>query len=186
MTHTRGGNGEDSHVPPRLVLVAGLLAALLLSAGCGRTGGDDAGTGSGELSGRIGVDGSSTVAPLVTAAAELFQSEESDVQVTVGISGTGGGFERFCMGETDLSNASRAIEDDEVAICEENGVDYVELHIANDGIANVVNKNNNWATCLSVEQLNEIWKPGSKVVSWRDVDAEFPDVELKLSGPGTD
>ena len=186
MTHTRGGNGEDSHVPPRLVLVAGLLAALLLSAGCGRTGGDDAGTASGELSGRIAVDGSSTVAPFVTAAAELFQGEESDVQVTVGISGTGGGFERFCMGETDLSNASRAIEDDEVAICEENGVDYVELHIANDGIANVVNKENDWATCLSVEQLNEIWKPGSKVDSWQDVDAEFPDVELKLSGPGTD
>ncbi len=187
MTHRRGGNGEDSHVPPRLVYVAGLLAVLLLAAGCGREGGDDnGGTGSGDLSGRITADGSSTVAPFVTAAAPLFRKEQSDVQVTVGISGTGGGFERFCMGETDLSNASRAIEDDEVALCEEGGVEFVELHIANDGIANVVNKENDWATCLTVDQLNAIWKPGSKVDSWRDVDAEFPDVELKLSGPGTD
>ena len=104
MTHPRGGNGENSHVPPRLVLVAGLLAALLLSGGCGRSGGDNGGTASGELSGLITADGSSTVGPFVTAAAELFQKEQSDVQVTVGISGTGGGFERFCRGETDISN----------------------------------------------------------------------------------
>jgi phosphate transport system substrate-binding protein len=186
MTHLRGGNGENSHVPPRLALVVGLLAVLLLSAGCGREGGDSGGTAAGELSGRITADGSSTVAPFVTAAAQLFQKEQSDVQVTVGISGTGGGFERFCRGETNISTASRAIEDDEGTLCEENGVEYVELHIANDGIANVVNTQNDWATCLTVEQLHEIWKPGSKVDSWRDVDPKFPAVELKLSGPGTD
>jgi len=185
MTHTRGGNGETSHVPPRLLLVAGLLAALLL-AGCGRS--DNAGTGgkSGDLSGRISADGSSTVGPFVTAAAEDFQKEQSGVEVTVGISGTGGGFERFCRDETDLSDASRPIEHDERALCEKSGVEFVEIQVANDGIAIVVNKQNDWAKCLSVEQLDDMWKPGSKVDSWRDVDAKFPDEKLKLAGPGTD
>jgi phosphate transport system substrate-binding protein len=122
----------------------------------------------------------------VTAAAERFRSAESDVQVTVGISGTGGGFERFCRGETDLSNASRPIEEEEVEACEQEGVEYVELQVANDGIANVVNTANDWATCLTVEQLNAIWKPGSKVGNWNQVDASFPDEPLKLFGPGTD
>ena len=98
----------------------------------------------------------------MTAAAESFR-DESDVDVTVGISGTGGGFERFCRGETDLSNASRPIEDDEAAICEENGVEYVELQVANDALTIVVNSANDWATCLTVEELNAIWEPGSKV-----------------------
>jgi phosphate transport system substrate-binding protein len=185
MTHTRGGDGENSHVPPRLLLVAGLVAALLL-AGCGRSDNGGEGGASGDLSGRISADGSSTVGPFVTAAAEDFRNEESDVQVTVGISGTGGGFERFCRGETDLSDASRPIEDDERAICEKNGVEFVEIQVANDGIANVVNKQNTWAKCLTVGQLHEIWKPGSKVDSWRDLDANFPDEQLKLAGPGTD
>jgi len=185
MTHPRGGNGETSHVPPRLALVAGLLAVLLL-AGCGRSGGDSGGTKSGDLSGRISADGSSTVGPFVTAAAELFRKEQSGVQVTVGISGTGGGFERFCRGETDLSDASRPIEADERAACQKNGVDYVELEVANDGIAVVANKGNDWATCLTVAQLHEIWKPGSKVNSWKDVDPSFPDEKLTLAGPGTD
>jgi phosphate transport system substrate-binding protein len=185
MTHPRGGNGETSHVPPRLALLAGLIVVLLL-AGCGRSGGNGAATKSGDLSGRISADGSSTVGPFVTAAAELFRKEQSGVEITVGISGTGGGFERFCRGETDLSDASRPIEDDESAACKKKGVDYVELQVANDGIANVVNKDNDWVTCLTVEQLHEIWKPGSKVSSWRDVDPSFPDEKLPLAGPGTD
>jgi len=164
----------------RLLLVGGGTAVVALATVAAAVAGAQA------IRGTVQADGSSTVAPFVTAAAPLFRKEQSDVQVTVGISGTGGGFERFCRGETDLSNASRAIEDDEKAICEENGVEYVELHIANDGIANVVNKENDWATCLTVEQLHEIWKPGSKVDSWRALDAKFPDEELKLSGPGTD
>ena len=161
------------------------MAALLL-AGCGRS--DDEGKGgkSGDLSGRITADGSSTVGPFMTAAAEDFRKEQSGVQVTVGISGTGGGFERFCRGETDLSDASRPIEDDERATCEKNGVDFTEIQVANDGIAIVVNKQNDWATCLSVEQLHEMWRPDSKIDSWREVDAEFPDEPLKLAGPGTD
>jgi phosphate transport system substrate-binding protein len=166
--------------------VIGLLAVLVLT-GCGRSGGDENGGGaSGDLSGQILVDGSSTVGPFVTAAAERFRNEESGVQVTVGISGTGGGFERFCRGETDLSNASRPIKDEEIEACEKDGVEYVELQIANDGIANVVNSANDWATCLTVEQLNAIWKPGSKVDSWDDVDPKFPNEKLTLAGPGTD
>ena len=102
--------------------------------------------------------------------------------VTVGISGTGGGFERFCRGETDLSNASRPIEDDERAICEENGVEYVELQVANDALTVVVNPENDWATCLTVEELNAIWKPGSTVKTGSDVRDGFPDEPLKLFG----
>jgi phosphate transport system substrate-binding protein len=172
-------------VPPRAILVLGLIATVLLG-GCGRSGGSGDEGGAGSLSGRIEADGSSTVGPFVTKAAELFRAEQSDVEVTVGISGTGGGFERFCRGETDLSNASRSIEDDERALCEKNNVEFAELQVANDGIAVVVNKANDWTSCLSVDQLHEIWKPGSKAHSWRDVDAELPDVDLTLSGPGTD
>ena len=96
--------------------------------------------------------------------AEDFREEDPDVRITVGVSGTGGGFERFCAGETDVSNASRAIDEDEVALCEESGVEYVELRVATDALTNIVNIQNDWATCLTVEQLSAIWKPGSKVV----------------------
>jgi phosphate transport system substrate-binding protein len=186
MTQLRGGTGKTLLVPPRVLsLVIALLAALMLT-GCGRDSDNDNGGSAGDLSGRVTADGSSTVGPYVTAAAEQFRGEQSGVQVTVGISGTGGGFERFCRGETDLSNASRQIEDDERAGCEKEGVDFVELQVANDGIANVVNTENDWATCLTVEQLSKIWMPGSKVSSWRDVDPSFPDEKLTLAGPGTD
>ena len=155
------------------LLAAGALA--LAATGCG--GGDGGGA--------ISADGSSTVGPFTTKAAEDFRAQ-GGADVTVGISGTGGGFERFCIGETDISNASRAIKDEEAAICEENGVEYVELEVALDALTNVVNAENDWATCLSVEQLNAIWKPGSKVESWNQVDPSFPDVSLQLFGPGTD
>jgi phosphate transport system substrate-binding protein len=167
-----------------MLLVLG--AAALVAAGCG---GDDEPSGAGggsELSGRIQVDGSSTVGPLATRAAERFQQERSGVQVTVGVSGTGGGFERFCAGETDLSDASRPIEDDEKQACEKNGIEYVEFQVANDALTVVVNKQNDWATCLTVEQLKQIWEPGSKVEPWNQVDPKFPDERLSLFGPGTD
>ena len=138
------------------------------------------------LSGSITADGSSTVAPLTTAAAEGFGQEHAGVQVTVGVSGTGGGFERFCAGETDLSNASRPIKDEEKALCEKNGVVPIEFIVANDGLSVVVNTENDWATCLTVAQLNKIWGPESKVGSWKDVDPSFPDEELELFGAGTD
>jgi phosphate transport system substrate-binding protein len=149
----------------------------IVAAGCG--GGDDG------SSGVITADGSSTVGPFVTSAAGDFK-DEAGVDVTVGISGTGGGFERFCAGETDLSNASRPIGEDEIALCEEAGVEYVEFRVATDALTNVVNVQNDWATCLTVEQLNAIWKPGSKVDNWNQVDPSFPDVALKLYGAGTD
>ena len=175
-----------------LVLAAGLLATAV--AACGRSDsssdtGAAATTGAGgqDLSGRIEIDGSSTVGPFVTAGAEEFQGQNSGVQVTVGISGTGGGFERFCAGETDISDASRPIkEDEEVPICKKNGIEYTEIQIANDGIAVVTNKENDWATCLTVEQLNKIWGPDSKVDNWNQVDPSFPDQKMTLAGPGTD
>jgi phosphate transport system substrate-binding protein len=174
-----------------LALLLGLLALL---AGCGGGRGNEdasgttaaAGTGVGDLSGRIEADGSSTVGPYTTAAAEKFQAEQSGVQVTVGVSGTGGGFERFCRGETDISNASRPIKDEEATICKDAGVDYVEFQVANDALTVVVNKDNDWVDCLTTAQLKTIWGPGSKVSSWKDVDPSFPDEELKLFGPGTD
>jgi phosphate transport system substrate-binding protein len=154
------------------------LTLLVFAAACG--GGDDEGGG-----GVIAADGSSTVGPFVTRAAEDFKAAE-DVDVTVGISGTGGGFERFCAGETDLSNASRAIDEDEQTLCADAGVEYLEIRVATDALTNVVNAENDWATCLTVEQLNSIWKPGSEVNNWNQVDPSFPDVPLKLYGAGTD
>jgi phosphate transport system substrate-binding protein len=161
----------------RLLAAAAVALATLVTAACG--GGEG---GSGDA---VSADGSSTVGPYVTSAAEGFR-DESGINVTVGISGTGGGFERFCRGETDLSNASRPIKDEEAAICEENGVESVALQVANDALTVVVNTANDWATCLTVDELNSIWKPGSTVSSWSDVRAGFPDEPLELFGPGTD
>lgn len=172
------------------VLLFGLIALL---AGCGGgRGGDAAGTttsttgGGGDLAGRIEADGSSTVGPFTTAAAERFQSQQPDVQVTVGVSGTGGGFERFCRGETDLSNASRPIKDEEATICKDKGVEYVEFQVANDALTVVVNTDNDWVTCLTTKQLATIWGPESNVSNWNEIDPSFPDEKLSLFGPGTD
>jgi phosphate transport system substrate-binding protein len=162
-------------------LGAVLVVALVVIAAAGCGGGDDGGNGGGVIT----ADGSSTVGPFVTSAAADFR-DEAGVDVTVGISGTGGGFERFCAGETDLSNASRQIDEDEIALCEDAGIEYVEFRVATDALTNVVNVENDWATCLTVDQLNAIWKPGSKVDNWSQVDASFPDVPLRLYGPGTD
>jgi len=162
---------------PILTLFASIAILALVAAGCG---GDES------SSETITADGSSTVGPFTTRAAEDFRVDNPDVHITVGISGTGGGFERFCVGETDISNASRAIDEDEAAICAENGIEYVDFQVATDALTNVVNPENDWATCLSVEQLNAIWKPGSKVSNWNQVDLSYPDVALKLYGAGTD
>ena len=184
-----------AHTTKRITILALVLALLLLAAGCGGGRDDDAAGGDtttaasgggGDLSGRIEADGSSTVGPYTTAAAERFQQQEPGVQVTVGVSGTGGGFERFCRGETDLSNASRPIKDEEATTCEGKGIEYVEFQVANDALTVVVNKDNDWVDCLTTEQLKKIWEPGSKVSSWKDLDPSFPDERLKLFGPGTD
>ena len=160
------------------------LALTLAFAGiaCGR--GDD-GQASG-LSGAVSGDGSSTVFPLTEAVAEEFQRDNPDVQVTIGTSGTGGGFEKFCNDETDLANASRPIKDEEIQACAGKGIEYLELTVANDGLAVMANPENDWAECLTTAELKKIWEPNSGVKNWRDVKAGFPDEELKLFGPGTD
>jgi phosphate transport system substrate-binding protein len=141
-----------------------------------------------KLKGSITADGSSTVGPYTTAAAELFRrAGATGVKVTVGISGTGGGFQRFCKGEIDLSDASRPMRISEAAACKTNNVgSWRAFTVANDALTVVVNQQNSWARCLTVAELKKIWEPGSKVNNWKDVRAGFPDVPLKLFGPGTD
>ncbi len=150
---------------------------------CG--GGDESAQG-GRLRGSIRVDGSSTVAPLSEAAAERFMEQHNFVRITVGTSGTGGGFEKFCNGETDISDASRPIKQSEVDACAAKGIRYEQLTVANDGVAVVVSPQNTWVECLTVEQLRKIWEPGSGVDNWRDVDPGFPDQKIALFGAGTD
>jgi phosphate transport system substrate-binding protein len=173
--------------------LAAIAVAAFLAVGVTACGSSDDETASGsagggaDLSGSIRIDGSSTVAPLTEAVAEQFMAENSGVRVTVGTSGTGGGFEKFCAGETDISDASRAIEPEEVDVCKKGGVAYQEVHVATDALTVMIN-NENPVTCLTVEQLAAIWGPDSKIDNWSDipdVEEEF-DEELALFGPGTD
>lgn len=164
------------------VLGFGAAAVLTLTA-CG--GSNNASSTDGE-SGSVRIDGSSTVYPLTAVAAEDFQAANPGVRVTVGSSGTGGGFEKFCRGETDANDASRPIKDDEVANCEANGIDFASLTLAIDALTVVVNKDNDWATCLTTDQLAQIWAPESPVSNWNQIDPAFPDEPLALFGPGTD
>jgi phosphate transport system substrate-binding protein len=178
----------------RLLLVLAAVASLaLVVAACGdddEEGGNGGGSGGAaeqELTGQIRIDGSSTVFPFAEAAGELFNEEVAEgVQVTVGQSGTGGGFEKFCAGETDISDASRPIdEEEEVPICEENGVEFTEVQVANDGIA-IATHPSLEIQCLTTDQLKALWEPNSKVQSYSDLDPSFPDTEVSLFGPGTD
>ena len=172
-----------------VILLAVVVSVALLAVACGgsdTTSDSSGGATTAALSGDIRIDGSSTVGPLTEAAAEFFQGENPDVRVTVGISGTGGGFEKFCAGETDANDASREIEPDEEKVCTDNAVEWTKLQVANDGIVVVVNPENTWAESLTVEQLKAIWNEGSKIDNWNQVDPSFPDVPLELFGPGTD
>lgn len=165
-------------------LAATILAALALSACAGESTGDSGET----VSGTVVSDGSSTVGPLTKAASIQFAGVQPDVAVTVQITGTGGGFRSFCSGETDISNASRPIDDDEAVECADAGVEFTEIVIANDGISVVVNPENDWVNCLTVDQLKSIWAPESEatVTNWNQIDASYPDVPLTLFGPGAD
>jgi len=143
-----------------------------------------------ELTGSINLDGSSTVGPLSEVAAELFMQENPGVQVTVAVSGTGGGFEKFCNGETDGNNASREIKDEEVANCDANGITADNITVANDALTLLVNQDNP-LQCITIEQANQIWGDGSTVSTWGEVDgldipADFADTPVALYGPGTD
>jgi phosphate transport system substrate-binding protein len=168
-------------------LVAAGTALALAAAACGNAAEGPGGGSGGGLSGAVVGDGSSTVFPITQAVAEEFTAENPNVEVSVGISGTGGGFEKFCAGETDIQNASRPIEQEEIDACAQNGVRYVELKVALDGLSVVVNPANDWADCLSVDQLKAIWEPASRIDDWSEIPgADFPARPLTLYGAGTD
>ncbi|MGM5468941.1 PstS family phosphate ABC transporter substrate-binding protein [Flavobacteriaceae bacterium LMO-SS05] len=138
-----------------------------------------------ELTGSIAIDGSGTVFPVSEAIAEEFLKVEPKVKVTVGESGTGGGFKKFGTGVTDITNASRDIKNTEISLCKENGVEYIQLTVALDGITVVVNKNNSWAKTMTTEELKKLWEPNSVVKKWSDLRANWPNEEIHLYGPNT-
>lgn len=167
-----------------------LVLAMTLAA-CGDEGTDDSTAGgeggNGEsFSGSIEVDGSSTVGPLTDAISEEYSAVQPDVNVNLGISGTGGGFERFCgTGDTDISNASRPIKEDEIALCEENGIEYTEIRVGTDALTMVVNPETDYVTCLTTEEVVTIWGPDG-ATTWDQVNPEFPSEPLEVFAPGTD
>ena len=170
------------------LVIVGTLALSACGGQASGGSGDSAGSGSAALSGAISSDGSSTVGPLTSAAAELFMTENSGVNITVGTSGTGGGFKKFCEGQTQISNASRPIKDEEKAACAAKGIEYQEIVVANDALTVVANKDNAFLKCLTVEELKKLWEPAAtgKVTTWNQVNSAFPAEDIKLYGPGTD
>jgi phosphate transport system substrate-binding protein len=174
----------------RAALLPPAVAVLLLlgtAAGCGGDDDDDVEPNP-TLAGRIDLDGSSTVRPFAAEASDRFLDEHPGVAILVGIfpSRTGGGFKRFCAGEIDLASASRPIEDEEKRACRRRGIEYLELQVANDALTVVVNRENDWADCLTINELKRIWEPGSNVDTWSDVRTGFPEEELELFGPPRD
>jgi len=173
-------------------LLAGTLLSVAVLTGCG---GDKPATTEGggagdkgaatELKGDIKADGSSTTGPITSAVAEEFMNENKGVDVKVGISGTGAGIKKFAAGEIDIANASRPMKDKEIAAATEKKVEFIELPVAYDGIAVVVNPKNTWAKSLTVAELKKIWELGSKIKNWSEVRPGFPNKPLKLFGPGT-
>ncbi|MDP4920829.1 MAG: PstS family phosphate ABC transporter substrate-binding protein [Solirubrobacteraceae bacterium] len=157
-----------------------------LAVGVSACGSSDSSSTTSSVSGAVAIDGSSTVFPFAQAAAEGFQSENPDAKVTVGESGTGGGFEKFCAGEIDVADASRPIDDaDEVPVCKENNVEYAQIEVANDGIAIVTNPALKMS-CLTTDQLNQLWKKGSTVSDYNQLGSGVPAGKVSLFGPGTD
>jgi len=137
----------------------------------------------------VKIDGSSTVYPITEAVAEEFQvAERGKIRVTVGISGTGGGFKKFCRGETDISDASRPIKPSEVKLCKESGIEYIELPVAYDGVAITVNPKNEWVDYMTVRELKKLWEPGAqdRITRWSQIRPEWPDKEIHLFGAGVD
>jgi phosphate transport system substrate-binding protein len=153
---------------------------------CTREEASSEGAEGGALTGAVAIDGSSTVYPIAEAVAEEFMLANPEADVTVGFAGTGGGFKRLCTGEIDISNASRPITDEERAVCAAAAVDFIELPVAWDGLAVLVNPANNAVQCLTTDELKKIWEPNSAVQSWRNVRPDFPDTRMSLYGPGTD
>lgn len=173
----------------RTTCVIALLVGLM--GGCGTAGTsapDDSSNTDTRLGGEILIDGSSTVFPISEAMAEEFQKLHPGVRINVGISGTGGGFRKFCAGETDITGASRPIDSSEIRLCEQNGIEFIELPIAFDGLSVVVNPDNNFAQCLTIAELKTMWEPAAQgsVTSWRQIRPDFPDGQLGLYAPGVD
>jgi phosphate transport system substrate-binding protein len=169
----------------RRYLVVLSLTALTAACGGGQTQQEGGAPPSGSV---IRIDGSSTVFPISEAVAEEFQKDHTTTRVTVGLSGTGGGFQKFCRGETDISDASRPIKATELETCQKAGIEFVELPIAYDGLAVVVNPKNSWATSMTVEELKKLWAPEAqgKVKRWNQIRASWPDREIHLFGAGVD
>ena len=163
----------------RCVLAGVALIAAACGGGSGQRGGEQA---------IIRVDGSSTVFPITEAVAEEFQGANPNVRVTVGVSGTGGGFQKFCAGETDISNASRPIKPTEIEACGKAGIEFIELPVAYDGLAVIVNPKNTWATAMTVDELKRLWAPDAQgtIMRWNQVRSSWPDREIRLFGPGVD
>ncbi len=138
------------------------------------------------LTGEFEIDGSSTVGPITLAVAEEFSKLHPNVRVPVGVSGTGGGFKRFVRGETLISNASRPIKEIEAEAARENGIEYLEIPVAYDGLSIVVHSNNGFAECMTTDELRRVWEPESAVSRWSDIRSEWPDEKIRLYGPGTD
>lgn len=159
-----------------LLLTAAAIGLLLTACGSGGSSASD----------QIQIDGSSTVFPITEAVAEEYRSASPETRVTIGVSGTGGGFQKFLRGETDINNASRAIQPSEVATARENGIDYLRLSVAYDGLAVVVHPDNDWVDHFTVEELRTIWEPEAQasVTRWNQVRPGWPDEELHLYGPG--
>lgn len=177
---------QQVHSNPRfkfsVTAILALIAVIaLFAAGCG----SDSDSGSGDISGSVTVDGSSTVYPFAQASAESFQGSNPNVKITVGESGTGGGFEKFCAGEIDIATASRPIKPEEIDACKKGNVSYKEIQVANDGIAVVTNKDLA-VKCLTTDELKQVWEKGSKVSSLNQVNSSLPSTKLSLFGPGTD
>jgi phosphate transport system substrate-binding protein len=184
----KGVDGLSSRARFRLPATAGLILALSLVMGaCG--GGSGGGGGGDAVSGSIRIEGSSTVQPITQAAAELFREENPEARIEVGGAGTSDGFEAFCQGDTQISDASRPIDPaEEVPVCEENGVEFIEIPVAYDGISVVVSSDNDWATDVTSEELATMWEPAAEgqITQWSQVRSEWPDSPLNLYGPGTE
>lgn len=159
------------------ILFTSAMAFLMFA--CGNNKKDDSSSG-------ISIDGSSTVYPVTEAIAEEYRNEDPKVQVTIGVSGTGGGFQKFGRGDVDIANASRSIKKDEKAIAEENNINFIELEVAYDGLAVIAHPENDWLDCITVEELKTIWEPAAqgKIKRWNQIRSEWPDEEIHLYGPG--
>lgn len=162
-----------------------LAAVAMVTAGCARRPAAPVAPAE-RLTGTVRVDGSSTVFPVTEAVAEEFQAVHRGVKVTVGVSGTGGGFKKFAAGEIDIANASRPIKKEELEAARARNIEGIELPVAYDGLSVIVNPKNDFVSCLTTAELKKIWEPNSKVRTWKDVRPEWPDKEIKLYGPGTD